>query len=139
MSEIPNQPPIYNQPPPYQPPVYNQQYPPQGNYNQFPPPPGNIPPYGAYMGPQIHSDAGSAQLCGIIGLVLFFNIIGIILNIVAIVKGGNVMKDCQNYPGRFSESSFNKGKTGRTCGIIGLSLLGLGILVLIVGVSIASM
>jgi hypothetical protein len=147
MSEIPNQPPIYNQPPPYQPPGYNQQvppggyqqYPPQNGYQNFPPPPGGYSPYGAYMGPINHSDASAAQTCGIIGIVLFFNLIGIILNIIAIVKGNNVMRDYENFPGRFTESSYSKAKTGRTCGIIGLSLLGLGVLVVIVGVVISSL
>jgi hypothetical protein len=132
MSDIPNQPPHYNQPPPYQSPGYNpqtppggysQQFPPPNNgYQNYPPPPGGYNPY-AYM-PQTHPDASSAQTCGIIGLVLFFNIIGIILNIIAIVKGGNVMRDYHAFPGRYTESSFSKGKAGRTCGIVGLSIAG---------------
>lgn len=147
MSEIPNQPPPFTQPPPYQPDDHNQQVPP-GAYQQFPPPnsnpnfpppPGGYQPYGSnYMGQINHPDAGSAQTCGIIGLVLFFNIIGIILNILAITKGSSVMKDFERFPGYYTESSFRKAKAGRTCGIIGLCLLGFGILVLIVGVAIAS-
>ncbi|HET6990426.1 MAG TPA: hypothetical protein VFJ43_03840 [Bacteroidia bacterium] len=133
-------PPNYNQqvPPNYNqqvPPNYNQQYPP--NYNQqFPPggyqqtPPGGFQPFGANFAGQIDLPGGSnAQVCGIIGIVLFWNIIGIILNIVAIVTGGNALREYERYPGRYTEDSMRKARVGRTCGTIGLSLFGLFILI----------
>jgi hypothetical protein len=135
MSQVPNQPPPYN-PPPYNqqvPPGGYQQYPPQGGYQNFPPPPGGYQPYGSnFVGQMDHPSASTAQTCGIIGLVLFFNIIGIILNIIAIVRGNTVMSDYNNFPGRYTESSYRKGKSGRTCGIIGLSILGGGIVLIII-------
>ncbi len=138
--ETPQTPPPYQQGNP-------QQYPPPG-YQQ--PPPGYVPPpppYGYQQPPFGYQQgnfygmqedlpqASSAQTCGIIGLVLFFNIIGIILNIVALVQSGNAMNQYAQFPGRYTETSFRKAKTGRTCATIGLSLLGLVILVVVVAVA----
>ncbi len=98
-----------------------------------PPPPGYIPAYGYQYGlPEELPQASSAQTCGIIGLVLFFNIIGIVLSIVALVQSGNAMSLYAQYPGRYSESSYRKARTGRTCATVGLSLLGFIVLVVIV-------
>lgn len=72
--------------------------------------------------------ASTAQTCGIIGLILFFNIIGIILNIIAIVNGSRAMSEYQNYPGRYTEASFRRAKAGKTCGIVGLCLFPIAIL-----------
>jgi hypothetical protein len=132
-------PPNYNQyPPNYNqqvPPGGYQQYPPQGNpYQQFPP--GGFQPYGANFAGQIDlPSAGNAQVCGIIGLVLFWNIIGIILNIVAIVNGGNALREYNMNPGRYTEDSMRRARTGKTCGTIGLSLLGLFIVIVVFAVA----
>ncbi len=139
-----NQPPNYNQP--QNPPNYNQpQFPPGGfqqqfppNYNpQFPPPPGGYQPFGNYQGGmQIDlPSSGTAQVCGIIGIVLFWNVIGIILNIVAIVNGSNGIREFSKYPGRYTEDSLRRARTGKTCGTIGLSLFGLVILIIIAAVA----
>jgi hypothetical protein len=74
--------------------------------------------------------AGTAQVCGIIGLILFFNLIGLILNIIAITNGNKAIREYTTYPGRYTEASFRKAKAGRTCGIVGLSLLG-GLIVIV--------
>ncbi len=132
-------PPNYNQQVPpggYQqfPPGGYQQYPPQGAYQQFPP--GGFQPYGANFAGQIDLPGGSnAQVCGIIGIVLFWNIIGIILNIVAIVTGGNALREYERYPGRYTESSMRKARAGRTCGTIGLSLIGVFIIIIVAAVA----
>jgi hypothetical protein len=122
-------PPNYNQ---QTPPNYNQQVPP-GGYQQNYPPPGGYNPYMNYPGgPQVNVPGSStAQVCGIIGLILFFNLIGLILNIVAITNGSKAMREFTAYPGRYTQTSFNKAKSGKTCGIIGLSLFGFGILIVI--------
>lgn len=114
-----------------------------------PPPPQNNPyqqsanPYqqapGGYQGYNqvpggMQTDApgaGTAQVCGIIGLILFFNLIGIILNIVAIANGAKAMREYELYPGRYTESSFRKAKAGKTCGIVGLCLFGGFLLILL--------
>lgn len=115
------------------------QYPPPNYNNPYPPPPGGgYQPHNHGQGFGMQTDvpgAGSAQICGIIGLILFFNIIGIILNIVAIVQGAKAMTEYTNNPGRYTEASFRKAKSGRTCGIVGLCLFGFGILVLILSLA----
>jgi hypothetical protein len=143
----PSQPPV---PPNWQQQGYPQTPPPnwqQNPYQQNPPAPGfqppfqtHIPPYNPFVGafsPKLEG-ARNAQICGIIGLVLFFNIIGIILNIVAIVQGNNAINEYERNPSRYPESEYSKAKTGKTCGTIGLSLFGLGILVVILLVVAAS-
>ena len=134
-------PPPYNQPnynqPNYNQPNYNQ--PPAGGYQQFPPPPGNFPPYGANQYGQIDlPNAETARICGIIGICMFWNIIGIVLNIIAIVQGSNAISEYQRYGDqRYTAASFQKAKTGRTCGIVGLCILG-GVFVLVVLVALVA-
>lgn len=133
-------PPNYNQqyPPNYNqvPPGGYQQYPPPGGYQQFPPPPGGFQPYGANFQGQIDlPGASNAQVCGIIGICLFWNIIGIILNIVGVVTGGNAIAEYNRFPGRYTEASLRKAKTGKTCGTIGLSLLGLFIVIFVLAIA----
>jgi hypothetical protein len=101
------------------------QYPPGGGYQPF--------NHGAYGIPTEVPGAGTAQICGIVGLVLFFNLIGIICNIIAIVKGNAAMNEFALNPGRYTEASYRKAKSGKTCGIIGLCMLPA---VLLIGVAI---
>ncbi len=112
-----------------------QQQQPTGYNNPYPPPPGGgYQPFNHGQGFGIPTDvpgAGSAQICGIIGLILFFNIVGIVLNIVAIVQGAKAMTEYTNNPGRYTEASFRKAKSGKTCGIVGLCLFGFGIIVFV--------
>lgn len=79
--------------------------------------------------------AGTAQICGIVGLILFFNLIGIICNIIAIIKGNNAMEEFNRYPGRYTEASFRKAKGGKTCGIVGLCLFGGAVLIVLLCVA----
>jgi len=119
-----------NQYPPYTPP-------PQQQWNQpYQQAPGGYQPYnqGGFGMQTDVPGASTAQTCGIIGLILFFNIIGIVLNIVAISNGNRAMREYQLYPGRYTEASFRRAKTGRTCGIVGLSILGGGLFILFLGV-----
>lgn len=113
-------------PPPQGNPYQQQGNPYQQQANPYQQAPGGYQGYNQVPG-GMQTDApgaGTAQVCGIIGLILFFNIIGLILNIVAITNGNKAMREYQLYPGRYTESSFRKAKAGRTCGIVGLSLLG---------------
>ena len=127
----------YQQPQqPYQ--QYPQQQPwPQQPYQQ---PYGQqyIPPYNPFIhtSPVDLPNANNAQVMGIIGIVLFWNIIGIVLNIIAITQGSTAMNEYQRNPGRYTEDSFRRAKTGKTCGTIGLSLLGFAILFVIFLVAI---
>lgn len=135
-------PPNYNQQVPpggFQqiPPGAYQQYPPQSGYQQFPP--GGYQPFGSNFAGQIDlPGASNAQVCGIIGIVLFWNIIGIILNIVAIVNGGNAKREYERYPGRFTESSMRQANVGKTCGTVGLCLLGVFIVFFVLVIAVNS-
>lgn len=128
----PQQPPFQQGYNPQQPP-FNQGYIPQQPYQPY------IPPYNAAMhsGQMDLPNATNVQICGIAGIVLFWNLIGIILNIVALVMASGATTEYERMPGRYTESSYNKVKTGKICGLIGLCLLGLLVLILI-GVGIAN-
>lgn len=117
-----------------------QQFPPPNYNSPYPPPPGGgyqpfnhgYNPYPGGIGMQTEvPGAGTAQICGIIGLILFFNLIGIICNIIAIVKGGSAMEEFKRYPGRYTEASFRKAKSGRTCGVVGLCLFPAAIIIIV--------
>jgi hypothetical protein len=64
-------------------------------------------------------------ILGILSIVLscwYFSFLGIILGIVALVLAGKDMTLYVTSPGKFTLSSFNNLKAGRTCAIIGLSV-----------------
>jgi hypothetical protein len=64
-------------------------------------------------------------ILGILSIVLscwYFSFLGIILGIIALVLAGKDMTLYQSNPGKFTLSSFNNLKAGRTCAIIGLSV-----------------
>ncbi|MCX6312309.1 MAG: DUF4190 domain-containing protein [Bacteroidetes bacterium] len=135
-------PPNYNQqfPPNYNqqfPPNYNQQVPP-GGYQQFPP--NGFPPQGNYFGGPIeHPSAASINTTGVLGLIFTFvvAIVGLILNIITISKSGTALREIANSPGKYSEASIRKIKGGRTCSIIGLSIHGFILLIVLVAVIFA--
>lgn len=107
------------------PPPQGNPYQQQGNPYQQANPYQQVPPggYQQFTGMQIAAPgAGTAQVCGIIGLILMFGLIGVILNIIAIVNGSKAIREYQMNPGRYTEASFRKAKAGRVCGIIGLSV-----------------
>ena len=62
-------------------------------------------------------------ILGILSIVLscwYFSFLGMILGIIAIVLAGRDMTLYQESPAKFTLSSFNNVKAGRTCAIIGL-------------------
>ena len=81
-----------------------------------------------------------ALVTGIVGLVLVWipilSLAGIVLNIIAVVLGSGAISNYKENKNLYSESSYKNARAGMVCGIIGLSLMVLGILfVLIAGVS----
>lgn len=84
-----------------------------------------------------HPAASSIQTTGILGLVFsfLFGIVGLILNIVTLARAGGAMREVMSDPDRYYETSLSKIRAGRTCAIIGLSLQGLAVLVLILVLS----
>lgn len=97
-----------------------------GGYQQMPG--GYQQPFGGM--PVDLPGAGGVLTMGILGIIFSLGFIGIILNIIALVRAGNLTREYQNNPGRYTESSFGRVKAGKICAIIGLSLLGLGILII---------
>jgi hypothetical protein len=64
-------------------------------------------------------------ILGILSIVLscwYFSFLGIVLGIVALVLAGKDMTLYQSGPARYTLSSYNNLKAGRTCAIIGLSV-----------------
>lgn len=116
-------PPGYQQPPP------GYQQPPPGAYQQVPP---GYNAHGAPAGMQVNlPNASGAMVCGIIGIVLSLGLFGIILNIIAISLAAGAINKYNQNPGMYTESSLSKAKAGRTCGIIGLGLFGLALIIII--------
>jgi hypothetical protein len=75
-------------------------------------------------------------------LILVMGILSIVLcqplGIAALIMGNQSISLYNQEPGRYTESSLSTVKAGRICGIIGLCLIALWILLMIAGVSIFS-
>lgn len=80
--------------------------------------------------------SGGVLAMGIISIVLT-GLVGLILGIIAISTSKKPMELYRNNPEKYNESSYKQLNAGRICGIIGLSLSSLAIL-LIVLVAIAN-
>ncbi len=75
-------------------------------------------------------------------LILVLGILSIVLcqplGIAALIMGNQSISLYNQEPGRYTESSLGTVKAGRICGIIGLCLIALWILLMLAGVSIFS-
>lgn len=83
-----------------------------------------------------------ALVTGIIGLVLIWlpiiSLAGIVLNIIAIVLGAGAISNYKQDRDKYTEASYKNAKAGLICGIVGLGLVVLAIIVLlVVGASLA--
>jgi hypothetical protein len=112
-----------------------------------PPPTGNTNPYqqapggyqqapGGYQQPfqGMQADlpgAGGTLTLGILAIPFAIGLLGPIFGIIALTKASKAINEYNLYPGRYTPSSLSKVKAGKTCGIIGLSLFGLGLLIAI--------
>jgi len=69
---------------------------------------------------------------GIISIVCFCclaaGLVGITLGILALVMGNKALKEYAVSPEKYTEKSYKNAKSGRICGIIGLSIGGLWIM-----------
>lgn len=88
---------------------------------------------GGFAGQMDHPKASSVQTLGIMGLIFtfLFGIVGLILNIIALSSSGSAMSDINSNPGKYTDSSRSKIKAGRTCAIIGLSIQGFALIVVL--------
>lgn len=75
--------------------------------------------------------AGGVLAMGIISIPFCMGIIGLILAIVTLTKSKQLMNLYTEYPDSYTESSYKRVKAGRVCAIVSLSLLGFGILLLL--------
>ena len=83
-------------------------------------------PYDGASAPQNLPNASMILVLGILSVFLCWwhivSLAGIILGIVALVKAGRESSRYYSDPSRYTTSSLNSVKTGRTCAIIGLSI-----------------
>ena len=81
-------------------------------------------------------------LLGIIGLVFVFlpilNLASIILNIIAIVLGSGAISHYKRNKDKYTEASYKNAKAGLICGIIGLGLMVIGIIIILAGFSVGA-
>lgn len=77
-------------------------------------------------------NASGGMVCGIIGIILSLGLVGIILNIIAISLSGSAISRYKSNPEIYTESSYRKAKSGQALGIIGLSVFGLALLIIII-------
>lgn len=99
-----------------------------GGYQQF---------GGGFAGQMDHPRASTINSLGILGLVLtfVFGIVGLIINIIALAMSGSAMGEVNGNPGRYSDASIRKIKSGRTCAIVGLSIQGAAIIIILLVVA----
>lgn len=76
--------------------------------------------------------AGGVLTTGILSIIFGFGLVGLILGIVTLTNANKQMQLYYNDPERYDVNSFNRVKNGKTCGIIGLSMFGLGILIALI-------
>lgn len=117
---------------PYQQPNYQQpNY--QQNWQQNP---YQQSPYNPFIpGGQLDlPNASTVLVLGILSILAAFcyGIPGIIMGIIAASLSGTPKSLYENNPGGYTASSYNNLKAGRVCGIIGLSLGGLFLLIILI-------
>lgn len=75
-------------------------------------------------------NAGGILTMGILSIV-FAGGIGIILGIISLSISGTPMRMYRENPEKYLEGSYKNVKAGRTCSIIGISLAGLAIIIIV--------
>jgi hypothetical protein len=75
-------------------------------------------------------------------LILVLGILSIVLcqplGIAALIMGNQSIDQYNQNPGRYTEGSLGTVKAGRICGIIGICLIAVGLLLMLAGVSLFS-
>ena len=86
------------------------------------------------FGQQPVPNSTAVLVLGILSIVFCwcYGIIGIVLGIISVVLGGKGKKLYDENPGMYTVGSFNNLKAGRVCGIIGLSLSILYLVIIII-------
>ena len=76
---------------------------------------------------------------GILSICFFwcYGIFSIIMAIISLVLASGAEKEYQNNPGKYSLASYKNVRAGKICAIIALSLVGLGIVVVVLVIAFA--
>src|SRR5262245_890429 len=84
---------------------------------------------GAMVPPDLAKKAGNMQLMGILSIVFSFccGCVGLILSIIVLVQAGGVTAQLQQYGS--PPDLMSKVSTGKTCAIIALVILGIGLVI----------
>lgn len=83
-------------------------------------------------------NSGGILTMGILSIV-FAGLIGMILGIISLNLSGKAIAEYKRNPDMYEESSYKNVKAGKVCAIIGLSLLGLAILIILFVALLAGM
>lgn len=76
-------------------------------------------------------NSGGILAMGIISIV-FVGLIGLVLGIISVTMGSKALKEYNLNPSKYTVASYKNAKAGRICGIIGLSLLGFVLVIMLV-------
>lgn len=90
-------------------------------------------PYNSEMSPPAQNDLPNATAVLVLGIlsIVFVGLIGAILAIISLSMWGNVKSLYEADPSQYTAASYSRAKAGRVCAIVGLSLLGLAILIVL--------
>ncbi|ASS50836.1 MAG: hypothetical protein A3D31_14900 [Candidatus Fluviicola riflensis] len=79
--------------------------------------------------------AGGVLAMGILSIVFSMGFLGPIMGIITLATSGKKVYMYHEDPERYDESSFKQLKAGRICGIIGLSLTGFALIIVLMVVA----
>jgi hypothetical protein len=105
---------------------------------QFGQPGQQTPPFIPPLGPMELPNATAVLVLGILSIVgcFCYALPGVIMGIISLVLAGKATNLYTQNPGLYTESSYKNMKAGKVCGIIGLSLAIVGLIIFIIYVVI---
>jgi len=75
--------------------------------------------------------SGGILAMGILSIVFFLGLLGPIMGIITLATSGSKVQMYHDFPDRYDEASFRQVKSGRTCAIVGLSLSGFALIIIL--------
>ena len=79
--------------------------------------------------------AGGVLAMGILSIVFSMGFLGPIMGIITLATSAGKVRMYREDPDRYEESSFKQLNAGRVCGIVGLSLTGLALIIVLLAVA----
>ncbi len=76
-------------------------------------------------------NAGGVLTLGILSLI-FIGLLGLIMGIISVSLSGKALEAYRMNPDKYTESSYKNVNAGKICGIIGMSISGLALIIIIV-------